>query len=401
MENRPFSIPGPQGGETPLALQAHNDNIFLIDWLTVTVHGETVDYIKWILGLDDPSIPWEVSEKFRNGYPCSQYWSGITISYGADDPRYYKDPDKVRHDMGICVNLSGKGCRAFESHGHGDWWKLFRWIFRDTSKHTAEYLTFKRCNITRLDLAYDDHIGILDIQTIAQDTRDRNYLSKSKKSEIVWSDNQETDIQGLTIQIGSDKSEIKIRIYDKAAERGFKDRHWIRTELQLRDDRATAACQDLLNQQHVGRTTVAILRNYLTFRTPTADTNKSRWAIAPYWEKLLFTMERLRLWKTPGEEYNFSRTEHFLLHQYGPALVVLSYVEDLDYVTRHAKQLFPVDELAPKYQEILQKHWKKLRLQREKEVVQDDTAPIETAYQISFGNFALVDQEEAGLPAGW
>lgn len=338
--------------DRPIALVEQN-NLFLIDWLTFTAHGESVEYIKYILGLDSPSIPWEDIEKFRNGYPMQCYWNGITISYGADDERYYKDPSKARSDMGISVNLSGKGCRAFESYGHGDWFRLFTYLFRNTDHLASSQRVFKRYNITRLDLAYDDHTGILDIYRIEQDTRDRCYTSKATKSEITWSDNKESDIRGLNVQIGSDKSTIKIRIYDKAAERGFKDRHWIRVEKQLRDDRAKAAAAELLACGHIGRTASGILRNYLVFRSPTEDSNPSRWPVAKYWDDLLLDMDRISLWVSPGEEYNISHTEYWLFKQYGPVMSVLSQLHDPIYIYDKCKALYPVSELPPKYKSLL------------------------------------------------
>lgn len=338
--------------DSPIAL-AEQNNVFLIDWLTFTAHGETVEYIKYLLGLDDPSIPWEDIEKFRNGYPMQCYWNGVTISYGADDEKYYKDPNKARHDMGICVNLSGTGCRAFESYGHGDWFRLLSYLFRNTDHIAETQLIHKRYNITRLDLAYDDHIGILDIYRIEQDTRDRYYSSKAKYAEITWSDDQNDDIRGLTVQIGSDKSDVKVRIYDKAAERGYKDRHWIRVEMQLRSDRAKNACAQLVLTQHIGSTASGILRNYLLFRTPTDDTNKSRWPVADYWDKLILDMQRISLWVAPGEEYNISTTEHWFFKQYSQFLTVMSELHDPFYVSDKARQLSPVDQLSPKYKKHL------------------------------------------------
>ena len=58
-------------------------------------------------------------------------------------------------------------------------------------------------------------------------------MSRMKYWEVVRSSG------GISGQIGSPKSKILVRIYDKAAERGFTDgRHWVRVELQLRDKRA-------------------------------------------------------------------------------------------------------------------------------------------------------------------
>lgn len=338
--------------DSPICL-AEKNNVFLIDWLTFTAFGESVDYIKALLGLDSPSIPWEQEEKFRNGYPMQCYWNGITISFGADEEKYYKDTSKVRHDMGICVNLSGTGCRAFESYGHGDWFRLLSYFFRNTDYLAESQHVFKRYNITRLDLAYDDHIGILDIRQIEQDTRDRYYTSRAKYAEILWSDDQNEDIHGTTVQVGSDKSAIKIRIYDKAAERGFKDRHWIRTELQLRDDRAKNAAAQLVLTQHIGKTASGILCNYLLYRTPTEDSNPSRWPIADYWDALILDMQRISLWVSPGQEYNFANTEYWLFKQYGAALSVISELHDPYYVCQQARKLYPVSELPPKYKKFL------------------------------------------------
>lgn len=336
----------------PLSLPSQN-NVFLIDWLTFVAHGDSVDYIKWLLGLDGSDIPWETTEKFRNGYPIQTYWNGITISYGADDERFYKDPSKVRRDMGICINLSGTGCRTFESYGHGDWFRLFTYLYRDTTVIAENEQKFKRYNITRLDLAYDDHIGLLDICRMEQDIRQRYYISRAKYAEVIWSDNQESDLQGMTIQVGSDKSAVKIRIYDKAAERGYKDRHWVRCEMQLRDERAFVAGYELIKHQHIGQTASGILRNYLTFREPTEDSNPSRWPIADYWDKVLLDMEKISLWISPGEPYNFSKTEHWLCKQYGQAIVVLDQLHDPEYLVERCRELYPLDELAPKYRRFL------------------------------------------------
>lgn len=323
-----------------LELAAQN-NVFLIDWLTFVTHVDDVDAVKRLLGLDDPSIPWADEVKFRNGYPLQCYWSGITISYGADREEFYKDKTKVRLDMGICVNLSGKGCRAFESYGHGNWNQLF-----------AHFFSGANYNITRLDLAYDDHTGVLDIHKIEEDTRDRAYVSKAKYAEIVWSDNQNTDIQGMTVQIGSPRSRTLIRIYDKAAERGFNDRHWVRVETQLRDENAKVACAKLFELQHIGKLVSGILRNYVTYRVPTTDSNKSRWPIAPYWDRLILDMERISLWITPGDDYNFSKTEEWLLNQCAQAILVAKEVHRLPYLIEKMKEQNP--EFSPKYQRVIQ-----------------------------------------------
>lgn len=291
-------------------------NVFLIDWLTVTFKSDTVASIIAMLGLDMDKF----SEKqtFKNGYPLDTFFSNIHIWSGADDPQYYKgsfsksgqwiSPEmKARNDMGVCLNLSGQGCRAFEEYSKVGWIDLIKRIFQHDG------------HITRLDLAYDDHTGVIDIYRFAHDIYDRNYRSKAKFSKVLWSDDQRTDIQGLTVYIGRDCSDVFIRVYDKAAERGYREedsKHWVRVEIQLREQRADEALRRLFQKESIGVVAAGILRNYLTVCVPTEDTNKSRWPVAYYWQCVLGQMETIRLWIAPGEPYNFHKTEDAVIKQY-------------------------------------------------------------------------------------
>lgn len=339
--------------------------VFLIDWLTLVDHfHSTPEDVMSFLGLPMDKIPWVYSQKFRNGYPEHYFWNNITISYGADNERWYDDPSKARHDMGICINMSGQGCRAFETEG-GDWMHLFKRLQGDLPSSLVKELPMAFCrafkerrryNVTRLDLAFDDHTDLLDIRRVELDVRERNYVSQSTKSEIVWSDDQDTDIQGLSVGIGSKKSKVYVRIYDKAAERGFKDRHWVRCELQLRDDRALVAMGQILHSQHVGCTVAGILRNYLTFRVPSNDTNKSRWPIAYYWHRVIGTMEKLSLWIKPGEAYNIHKTEYWLKKQYGQVIATLSYIQEPNKLIEDCREIFPMRELDKKYLQIIENY---------------------------------------------
>lgn len=331
------------------------ENVFLIDWLTFVAHGFTVDELKVLMGFSG-DVPWEDDVKFLNGYPLQTFWNGVRFSYGAEEEKYYKDPTKARSDMGVCVTLSGAGCRAFESYGHGDWFRLLGDLF--TVRESGARLrngVLTSFHITRIDLAYDDHIGLLDINLIRYYLEDRYYTSPSNRSDIHRSDDQKKDIIGLTCQVGSNKSDIKVRIYDKAAERGFTDRHWVRCELQLRDDRAINAASALVSHTSIGAVVSGILRNYLMFRTPSSDSNKSRWPVCLWWEIVLENIERIHLWISPGEPYNFSKTEHWLCKQYGQAIVVLDELHDPGYLVDKCRELFPVDQLSPKYKKFLAK----------------------------------------------
>lgn len=350
---------------TTTALADIQQPVFLIDWLTfVDFLHKTPQEVMSFLGLPEDKIPWVYDQKFRNGYPEHYFWNYITISFGADNDRWYSNPDKARKDMGICVNFSGQGCRAFETEG-GDWLFLFKRFQGDipwAAVHESPvdfcrvFKKDRRFNVTRLDLAFDDHSDYLDIYRIKMDVEDRNYISKATYVDYTWSDDQMDDIQGLSIGIGSKKSKVYVRIYDKAAERGYKDRHWVRCELQLRDDRALVAMAEILDTGHVGRTVSGILRNYITFRVPSEDTNKSRWPIAYYWQRVIGTMEKISLWIKPGEPYNISKSEYWLKNQYGQLISTLSMIQDYDQLITSCREMYPLESLNKKYRQIVDDH---------------------------------------------
>lgn len=376
------------------------ENVFLIDWLTVTFHGCKVDEVQSILGLTN--VNFTSSSSFINGYPMDTSFSNIHIRWGADDPGFYRDSydkhglfhsaaSKARSDMGICLDMSGQGCRSFEEFSPFSWFELLERIFRYGGKFS----------VTRLDLAYDDHSGLLNMWQMKRDIEERNYISKSKKSLIIWSDDQEKDIQGLTLQIGSKSSPVLIRIYDKSAERGYgKERHWVRLELQLRDDRAHEALRLLFQRESVGIVASGIIRNYCCFVTPTSDTNRSRWPIAEYWQRVLEGMEKLRVWIAPGEEYNFSKTENHMVHQYGQILMAYQMIHhDISSLLDRSRSAHP--ELKPKYRSVVEAELLKQKISREQAQTQMKEwgfADHDDFYSYAQANFTELIQEDPDLP---
>ena len=381
----------------PLRLNPQN-NCFVIDWLTVTFHTDTVTSIQAMLDL--LSYPWETKHSFINGYPCDTFFSNIHIRWGADDPRYYTDgvdkkgvfhtaAEKARTDMGISLDMSGQGCRSFEEFSGISWMELIKRIFEHNGK------------VTRLDLAYDDHTGVLDIYRIALDVKERNYISKAKFSMIIWSDDQEDDVQGLTVQIGSKSSPVLIRIYDKGAERGYDHaRHWIRVELQLRQDRAMEAMRKLFQKESVGKVAAGVLTNYLSFRIPSEDTNKSRWSVAPYWDLVIMDMERISVWVAPGEPYNFTKSENHMVEQYGQFLQAYAQIHGgLSTLLHRSHQAHK--QLKPKYRAAIEmaKQLRQDRLASNVSRMKDwgFTDPDEY-FQYEQSNFAELFDDDKDLP---
>lgn len=110
----------------------------------------------------------------------------------------------------------------------------------------------------------------------------------------------------MTLYFGSGKSDVQIRVYDKLSER--KDGNynvsedikvWNRTEIQLRDEKATFVADVLARKEagesSIGETVCGILKDYLRFTVKGKDTNRSRWKTAPFWDKFLGKVEALPL----------------------------------------------------------------------------------------------------------
>jgi len=297
---------------------------YIIDWLSFSILDESTpfDAIN-LLGMPGISeIQWQSLGGF-NFYRDRYYYGGISIHYNG------------KHDnMGIFVELSGEGCRTFETFGHGYWQDLFSLV-------NKQYINF-----TRLDLAFDDHEGLLDIDRLFVDTLYENFTSQYFTHQHIGG------TLGKSIQHGRKESKTMIRIYDKAKERNREDEgHWIRAEIQLRHETAQNAVkllqsrEDSVSEVFLGA--ICGKLRYLQKPRKSTDTNKSRWNTATYWENFLKGAEKIKLTENVGIEYNLSKAENYLFNQAGGTLKALIEIHGADYIIMKMKQH---EYKNPKYQ---------------------------------------------------
>lgn len=274
--------------QTPLSEM--QENIILYDALSITSKIHSSDQIISLLGLDMPGINFEQT-KGAHGYMHRLYWSCISIHYGGTD------------DMGVWLEMTGQGCRAFETYGSGDYERIFDEVFSNPGE----------MKITRLDVAFDDHTCVLDIDQLCSDTVSGQFVSRFNDWQVMYGS------KGNSLTHGSMKSEIFLRIYDKARERGFTDcRHWIRVELQLRRDRAMAF---LMEASDIGDRFCGVLLNYLRYVVPIEeDSNKWRWPLKDYWAALMGSAVAISIYQKPGAEYNIANLDRFVFNQAGNAV---------------------------------------------------------------------------------
>lgn len=266
------------------------ENCFIYDWLTVSFKNDVdVDCLIHVLGLT--SIPWEFQEtgsRLKYGHRIA--YDGISI--------HYTDPDDIRHNEGCCLEMSGQGCRDFETFGKGDWWVLF------------EFIRLTGGTITRLDIAYDDFSGVLPLRTIF-DMADRWYFTARSQKLRLMKESPDSDPAhaGLSVCHGSKSSEVYVRIYDKRVERHAWDemQHWVRFEIQLRG----SCCLGFVRAPGgLGEKFRSVVAQYINYKCPDLDdSNRRRWVVAPFWQKFLDSAAALSVHQTRDVEYNKDRLD--------------------------------------------------------------------------------------------
>ena len=276
------------------------ENRSLIDWASFTFKLDDPQEVAHIIGLD-PAIFSDLPFGF-SGYRKSLKLGNISIYFDG------------REDMGCHVEMTGQGCRLYEGHfSENPWQQLFQTILAANAK------------FTRLDLAIDNVDGTLTLKKINNAIQDHDNLIRTQFGE--WrriqkgSFDKGKQITGDTIYLGSSKSHIQFRIYDKAQESGVEG-HWIRFELQLRDKRAHEAAKLFAAGEPVGTLTTGIINNYFSIIN-NDDSNKSRCSLQPWWAEWLQSTEKIRL--TTAQAIRLvSDTMVFIKRQYAPSLAMIN-----------------------------------------------------------------------------
>lgn len=262
----------------------------LIDYLRFTskIHSR-VDLLE-LLGLE--RIEFEPG-KARDGWQYHDFNNGMHVYHGG------------REDVGI--ELSGAGCRMLEScNGLSfDWVGLFAYIAEQGES----------MNVSRLDVAGDDQEKMLSIATMKWYIERGQYISKARKKVGMQWDEE-------AIIFGSPSSNTRLRIYNKALERGV-DGHWIRCEFQLRDEAADSFIANLLERKEIGVTYGGVLLNYLRYTTSRPEDSQNNYDRIPttaWWAQFVNTAEKIKNIKVGGLEYNYFNLESFVVKQCASSL---------------------------------------------------------------------------------
>ncbi len=301
------------------------ENIILIDWMSFTSKIDSTSSLIETLGLTSPEIVWQEMYGFH-GYKNRLYFCGISIHYNG-----FNDD--------IWLEMSGEGCRAFETFSETGWEPIFEMLIENEKEY----------HVTRIDIAYDDFEKKIDIQNLASETFKNNFITKFKDAEVIC----RVRAEALTINYGSKSSEVFFRCYDKAKERKREDiAHWVRFEVQLRDSRAIEFLKKYSEGESIGKTFFGVVNNYVRYIVPNAnDINRQRWKTAPFWSSWLEHAEKISLYTIKDLDYNILNVENFAYHQAGNAIDTLIKIKGLDKFLKELQERKPRQSL--KYKEIL------------------------------------------------
>lgn len=122
--------------------------------------------------------------------------------------------------------LTGEGCRLFESAGAANSSHAQRWGV------LADRLGAVSARISRLDLACDDYAGDYPIDW-AMAEHDSGAFKKRGQSPDAYLHDDRGSGKGKTFEVGSRSSENFLRIYEKGRQLGDKESSWVRYEVEL------------------------------------------------------------------------------------------------------------------------------------------------------------------------
>lgn len=260
-------------------------------------------------------------------------------------------------DKGVLVELKGRGCRQFESYllaQQRSWYEFFMDVLVAGGV------------MKRLDLAINDHTGMLDIPELTEKCRNEECVSvfRSFKSyasgELVKHEEQDKAGMGYTLYIGSLKSEVYFCVYEKSYEQYIKLGIPIeeapiknRFEIRLKNERAYYAVRDLLTYYDAERTAFSIINRYVRFVDKEADRKRSDWKLSVRWAWFIGeNREPLKLTTKP-EPYTLDRTLRWIQRQVDPTLKMLETITaktGIDYL----KEIRKSTKLTEKHYKIIE-----------------------------------------------
>lgn len=295
-----------------------------IDWLSWTLTTtQSVDDAILMMGFD--ANDFKPQPRGLNGYSSQlrHVSHSISIQYNGNE------------NMGVHVDVSGSAIHALLTQFYEA--NLVDTVFGSVgfemdSFESTVLREFMKCikdcgHITRLDLAVDD-IGTnyYSLPELHDLFISGLYVSRFRGFDEHRSYKQ-NEISGHTIYLGSRKSSVMLRIYDKQAEQNKKrlsadmpplEYTWVRWELELKRDRAQRVMELILQGADISFLTMGILTNYLRIINNDSP-RKDRCTVSEKWNAFIDGIGKISLY-CPEPEKTIDDNKRWLTRQVAPTL---------------------------------------------------------------------------------
>lgn len=190
-------------------------------------------------------------------------------------------------------------------------------------------------SLTRLDLAIDDlGCNYYSTDLLVAILENSRCVSKFRNWRNLCERSISGDKVGHTVYLGSRKSDIFLRVYDKMLEQKSTS-PWIRWEFELKDTRARQVADLLVQESNVGNIAVGLLNNY--FRVINLDNNnKSRCSVDPLWQRFIDGIDAVKLY-VPSEPKTLEEKREWFKRQVAPTLagIIIADGGTMDIVTEN------------------------------------------------------------------
>lgn len=327
-----------------------HENKFMIkiDWLSFVVkNGMTLADVFSRFGMDISQFR-QMSSGLK-GYR-SQY------RYDIGQNGFVRVLYDGKEEMGINVEISGSAvsyaldCFKDSLRRHTPFHSDAYEVPSDCSFSSLDYLmglylrsVREVADVARIDTAIDDFgIRYFSVSEVYELIKNNQLLSHFRSYRYTYGGTIAKDeCEGETLYIGSTKSAVFIRVYDKGLEQK-NEMDWVRWELQLRDEKANAYADELIRSECVSTVAIGVISGMIRF-IELDNSNRSRCSILGKWADFILGVETLVL-SIPKNTPSVPAKKAWIVHQCTPT--VLGLVEAYNGDIREALGIDDVNDVA-------------------------------------------------------
>lgn len=263
---------------------------------------------------------------FKAFAPTGHGWNNYENCLAYGDIFLCTSPDE---ELGTLLEMRGAGCRQFEiylEYNEKSWVDFFEGAL-------AYGGVFKR-----MDLAVNDHYGILDIGYLAKKCQEGECIGFSRKYSLCESGELKFEkfAMGRTLYVGTRKSDIYFCIYEKDYEQYVINNIPIeeaatknRFEIRLANERAAEAAAEMIEGRQLYDdweevVVFGIINYYIRFAVEDPQKKKKDWENDPMWDIFLgaYGRDKIRLAQDP-QPFSEWRALNWLSHQCMPTMKAL------------------------------------------------------------------------------